>query len=261
MREIKEMLEGGFPVWALPSDARGASVARGIVKQSCAAIGIDEDVAYDAAVAISELASNVYVHARGGPVPPEIWAYLRWDERPELVLKVFDSAPWRGVQPNGERPEPTATGGRGFEVVQALTAEHGGTWGIHRTVSRLTARPVLGKAVYLTVPHQVEAPPSNALETAVRLHDLLEERRLGRLQASYGYEMAVICVRPGVHVWVRGTSIACHLSGLGTTRVPLSDFVEITERIVRHCVEAESAPSATAASARTPPSAPPVRPE
>ncbi|MCW2946159.1 MAG: ATP-binding protein [Actinoallomurus sp.] len=64
---------------------------------------------------------------------PELWAYVRWKARPEIVFKVYDSAPWRGPVPwRGPgpygllRPPPDAEGGRGFEVVDALTAEHGG---------------------------------------------------------------------------------------------------------------------------------------
>src|SRR5262249_17875076 len=144
-----------------------AKMARSVARTVFGAVGMPAEVTYDVAMAMSELATNVYVHAFGGAAPkappvaglPEIWAYLRWGSHPEVVLKVFDSAPWHGSMPEGPlRPPPAAESGRGLAVVNALAAEYGGRWGIHRTRSRLGGFPVPGKAVFLAVPIPPDCP-------------------------------------------------------------------------------------------------------
>jgi two-component sensor histidine kinase len=153
--EPEDVRCGGFPAWPLPLDATGAAVARSLVRSVFKALGMPTEMTSDMAVAISELATNVYLHALRGAGSgdsratgaPEMWAYLRWRTRPEVVLKVFDTAPWHGPVSRGSdgqgppRPAPEAEGGRGLEVVHALTATYGGHWGVHRTRSRLGAEP------------------------------------------------------------------------------------------------------------------------
>jgi hypothetical protein len=212
-------------------------------------LGMPAVTAYDAAVALSELATNVHIHAYGGKARepravaglPELWAYVRWRVRPEIVFKVYDSAPWRGPVPYGLlRPPPDAEGGRGFEVVDALTAEHGGEWGVHRTRSRLGAGPVPGKAVFFTIPmasSRVFPKKVAARQAAEEMRALLTARGLGRTQMAIGHGMAVICVRAGMHIWVRNCSISYCAPELGTVSHPPYDRIEVVEQIVRHCTD------------------------
>ncbi|WP_433180794.1 ATP-binding protein [Actinoallomurus sp. CA-150999] len=244
---------GGCAAWILPAGPTGAGFARSVLKAVFAELRMPAVTTYDAAVALSELATNVHLHAYGGEAPtrpplaglPELWAYVRWRARPEVVFAVYDSAPWQGPLPDGRlRPSPYAEGGRGFEVVDALTAEYGGEWGVHRTRSRLGAGPVPGKAVYFTVPVPpglVAPRPSPARRTAEEIHALLAARGLGPLQLAIGYGMAVICVRAGVHVWVREASISYRAPGRGTVRHPPYDRLEVVERIVGHCTDLDAA--------------------
>lgn len=254
--DAQDVRSGGFPAWPLPFDATGARIARSVVRTVFDAVGMPAGLTHDAAVAISELATNVYVHAFDGAVPavpavaglPEIWAYLRWGAHPEVVLKVFDSAPWQGPVTKGAlRPPPMAEGGRGFELVNGLMAECGGRWGIHRTRSRLGAFPVPGKAVFVTVPFPSDCPaeslrpaPKPGRQVAEEVYALLAARGMGRMQGSAGHGMAVICVRAGVHVWVLGESISYRLPGCGGIRHVLHDGVEVVEQIVRHCEDLDA---------------------
>ncbi|MGI8332011.1 ATP-binding protein [Actinomadura scrupuli] len=260
-----DLYDGGFPAWALPPDETGARFARSVVKAVFGALGLPPGVTYDTAVALSELATNVHRHARQAAPPhaprqavalpdaardaakppaggPELWAYLRGGTCPEVVLKMYDSAPWRG-SPGPLRPPPGAEGGRGLEVVAALTAEHGGRWGVHRTRSRLGGGAVPGKAVYVALP----LPAGRALPApkpyrvvAGELHDLLAARGLGRMHRSCGYGMAVICVRAGVHLWIRADSLSYCAPGQGTRRYPPADTVEVAEQVVRCCEDLDA---------------------
>jgi hypothetical protein len=76
----------------------------------------------------------------------------------QLVVKVFDPWPeWNDRQPPGRTPpDAQAESGRGLALVAALSAE----WGRHRSLARLTPRPIRGKAVYFAVPlsHTVVQP-------------------------------------------------------------------------------------------------------
>jgi hypothetical protein len=252
---------GGFPAWPLPLDARGAAVARSLVRSVFKALGMPAEMTCDVAVAISELATNVHLHALRGAASvdsratgaPEMWAYLRWRTRPEVVLKVFDTTPWHGPvmgESDGQgppRPAPEAEGGRGLEVVHALTSAYGGHWGVHRTRSRLGAEAVPGKAVFVVVPvprgcgaaafRPVRRHPQ---EVRSQVHALLAARGLGRLEWSAGHGLAVMCVRAGVHVWVFSDSLACWSSRHGRMRHPLCDAVEVVEQVVAHCADLDA---------------------
>lgn len=151
---------GACAAWPLPPDEGGAGFARAVVKAVCAELRMPATAAYDASVALSELATNVYLHAYGGrgvAAPPsvagapgrpryvvngglgglpELWAYVRWRTRgapggcwePEIVFMVYDAAPWRGPSPAeaAAMPSPVyAEAGRGFQLVGALAAEYG----------------------------------------------------------------------------------------------------------------------------------------
>jgi anti-sigma regulatory factor (Ser/Thr protein kinase) len=247
---------GGFPAWPLPLDATGAGIARSLARTVFGVLGMPAQLTYDTTLAISELATNAYVHAYGGgrsagthAGSPEMWVYVRWGKRPEVVLKIFDSGPWRGPFADGSalRPPPTAESGRGLEVAHALTAVHGGQWGMHRTWSRLGARPVAGKAVFITVPLPSTClagmTPSHgsAREVAERLRRMFEIRGMTRVQRTDGHGMAVICVRAGVHIWVREDGISYRIPGGGGVDLGLCDVVEVAEQIVRHCADLDAA--------------------
>jgi hypothetical protein len=236
----RQLLAGGFPAWPLPTGARGAAFARKVVRKLGEGLGLPEQQTYDLTVAVSELAANVHLHARPGAVSPELWAYLRWNPRAELVLKVYDSAPWQGEFPVGNRPPTSAVGGRGFEVVAALTAEHGGTWGVHPTSSRLAATPAPGKVVHVSTALPAGLAPQPSHHPVARLHDLLESRRLGQLQVTYGQGMAVFCIRSDVHAWFRGTDILASVLGDRywlTKSFSVHDAVEAAEYLAMHAAK------------------------
>jgi hypothetical protein len=256
----EDVRAGGFPAWPLPLDSTGAGIARSLVRTMFAVLGMPGELTYDTTLAISELATNAYAHVYGGERPaagsvagrPEMWAYLRWGGWPEVVLKIFDSGPWRWMGADWpSRPPLTAESGRGLEVAHALAAIHGGQWGTHRTWSRLGSRPVSGKAVFITVPIPSTCPaatmpvPSPAREVAERLHRLLATRGLCRVQRTEGHGMTVICVRAGVHVWVREDGISYCVPGRGGVRLALCDGVEAVEQVVCHCADLDASYGST----------------
>lgn len=145
--DARSLLDGGFPAWPLPPGDHGPAFARHVVRSLLTELGLPPTTIYDAAVTASELATNIHLHATHPTAPPELWAHLRHSE---IVFEFYDSAPWHGHPPRTAPPD--AENGRGFEVVNALTAEHHGSWGIHPAHSRLTADPIPGKAVYFTLP-------------------------------------------------------------------------------------------------------------
>ncbi len=66
---------GACAAWPLPPDERGAGFARAVVKAVCADLRMTATATYDASVALSELATNVYLHAyggRGAAAPPPV---------------------------------------------------------------------------------------------------------------------------------------------------------------------------------------------
>ncbi|MDL4772597.1 ATP-binding protein [Actinomadura xylanilytica] len=233
------ILAGGCAVWALPGDGTCAGFARRVVRQVAGGLGMPDGLAYDLAVAVSEIATNAFVHA--GPQeagPAEMWIYVR-RARSELVVKVFDTAPWRGPIRYGPlRPGTESEGGRGFEVVDALAVEHGGAWGMHRTRSRLGASAP-GKAVFVSVPVSgvVSTESRPVRQVAWELYALLEARGVGEVRCSLGHGMAVICVQAAVNVWVGERGISYCVPGGGVARHALCDGIEVVERVVRHCAD------------------------
>ncbi|WP_433226223.1 ATP-binding protein [Microtetraspora malaysiensis] len=149
--------DGGFPAWPLPLDATCAEFARSIARALCREFRLPRDVTCDVTLIASELATNALLHAYrttpSGGGRPEMWAYLRRHAGPEIVFKVFDPVVGKGPPSRPPQSPPTdSTGGRGLHLVDVLTAEHGGRWGVHPTRGRLGASPALGKAVFFTVP-------------------------------------------------------------------------------------------------------------
>ncbi|MEV7008941.1 ATP-binding protein [Streptosporangium sp. NPDC051022] len=244
------LAEGGFPAWPLPLDGTGAEVARSAVRAVSREFGIPSDLTYDATVVASELATNALLHAcraawtRPSSGGPELWAYLSLRARPEVVIKVFDSALQGPPCRVPSRPPWDASGGRGLEVVDALTAGYGGRWGVHPTRSRLGVRPTAGKAVFFTVPLPggpggvvpARSEPGSHLRSAERIRALLTIRGL-RPHVSAGPRTAAIRVHAGVHIWIREESLSYRMPGGGVTSHPPFDEIEVVEQIVRHCEE------------------------
>ncbi|NKZ05509.1 ATP-binding protein [Actinomadura latina] len=238
--------DGAFPAWPLPPGPKAAGTARAIVRSVFDELGI-RPVALDGAqVIVSEIATNAVVHGARDRV--ELWAHISHRTRPAVTVQVFDAAPWRGP---GEFPAPPAEpsdacGGRGLLLVNALTAENGGRWGVHPTRSRLGPDPLPGKAVYFTIPMPAAspAPPAPApWPVHERVRALADARGL-RPRVSLGPDAAVIHFTVGLWVWVKGESLLYERPGHGVVRHPVSDAVEVVEQIVRHSEELATAASA-----------------
>ncbi|WP_433425067.1 ATP-binding protein [Microtetraspora malaysiensis] len=247
--------DGGFPAWPLPLDATCAEFARSIARALCREFRLPRDVTCDVTLIASELATNALLHAYrttpSGGGRPEMWAYLRRHAGPEIVFKVFDPVVWKGPPRRPPQSPPTdSTGGRGLHLVDALTAEHGGRWGVHPTRGRLGASPALGKAVFFTVPLPVplaapvpeRAPrlppvrprPWSRRRSAERIQALLAARGL---RAHLSCDGSLRQERGAWQVWVREEWISYRLLDGEGVRLPASDVIEVVERIVRHTEE------------------------
>ncbi|MFB4311845.1 ATP-binding protein [Actinomadura sp. GTD37] len=222
-------------------------MAREAVRETLGALRLAEGVVDDAVTMVSELATNAFVHALGGrpllvmPTAglPEVQIYGRGRGRgTEVVVRVFDSASWCGTVPSGAgnlRPPTEAEGGRGLELVNALTVEHGGRWGAHRSRSQTGLTPVSGKVVYFTLPVAMPWRPTrrDCHEAARELRRLLAARGIGPLHLNEGWRMAVVSVRAEITVWVRDETFFITLPGAGAACHPVCDVVEVAEAIVR----------------------------
>ncbi|WP_246397719.1 ATP-binding protein [Actinomadura luteofluorescens] len=244
-----KLAEGAFSAWPLPPGPRAAAVARAVVRSVLDELDLPSEIVSDAQTIISELATNAVVH--GDRESAEVWAYLSRHPSPRLNLKVFDAAPWRGsgAADPAATVTPTApiTGeqasdayrGRGLMLVNALTGEAGGCWGIHPTRRRLGPDPVPGKAVYFTVPlpksSAAALPPPAPGPLPERLRELAGARGLRSL-VSLG-EATVVHFGAGLWVWVKDRALLCELPGRGLVRYPPSDAVEVVEQMVRLCEE------------------------
>ncbi|WP_067483013.1 hypothetical protein [Actinomadura hibisca] len=135
------------------------------------------------------------------------------------------------------RLRPGAESGRGFEIVNALTAEHGGRWGVHRSRSWLGAAPLPGKVTYFSLPipwnDGVQSPARDARQTARELESSLATRGLGPLTRCEGWDMAVVSVRAEITVWARPRGIFLTTPCAGTVRYSLEEVTEVAEVIVR----------------------------
>ncbi|MCP2335653.1 ATP-binding protein [Actinomadura rupiterrae] len=231
---------GECVAWVLPADETCAAVARRHLRGVMAALGLADELVYDASTMVSELAANVFVHALGG-LPgsvgtlPELWLHRR-REKTQLVAQVFDVAPWKGVIPGGAcRPAFDSEGGRGLEVVDALAAEHGGEWGVHRSRARLTGTPASGKVAFFALPVGAAWPiPPVDVGSALRtLEFLLLARGLGPMHRCEGWNMGVLSVRAEITVWARPHGFHLTMPGVGTTRYALAEIAELAEVVVR----------------------------
>ncbi len=168
------LFTGGWS-WRLPDDASCAGAARAHIRQTLADLQMPGDLIHDAAVAVSELATNAWLHAldtrplaaaaRPGAVTPELWVYRRGaPPDAELVCGVFDTRrdAWPQARPDSsallaediQLPDPqldailagNAGNGHGLGIVAALSRSTG--W--HRTRSRSGAH-LPGKVIWFTM--------------------------------------------------------------------------------------------------------------
>jgi hypothetical protein len=190
--------------WRLPDNASCAGTARAHIRRALSDLKLPGELIDDAAVAVSELATNAWLHAldarplaaaaRPGAVAPELWVYRRGaPPEAELVCGVFDTRrdAWPRARPDlaavlaedTQLADPQldailaghAGNGHGLGIVAALS----GTTGWHRTRSRSGAHPVPGKVTWFTVsipdssvaaqPPPVRLTPAQAAHTLTAL--------------------------------------------------------------------------------------------
>jgi hypothetical protein len=246
---------GGCFIRALPLDNSCASAARRLLREAVAGSDLPADLIHDGVTMASELAANtmnahgnVEFGGHGRPVSgmPEIWLYLRaFGSGRELVCKIFDSEPgWDAGEPlpvGAAVPAgPDSIRGRGLQMVAGLSA---GRWGHHLSRGRLGAWKVSGKAVWfaLRVPPGTDLASSQRLaprgsRAIAELAGALADRGLGAGLVPVtedGGELAVLSVSRQLTVWCRGEVVWWREPAGGYERMPVTDLVEASERIVR----------------------------
>ena len=249
---------GGCFVKPLPLDSTCASAARSFFRESVAGAGLPGDLIHDGLTMASELAANtlnahgnIEYGGHGRPVSgiPEFWLYVRSAtgcglRGREIVCKIFDSEPgWDAGEPvpiGAAVPAgPDSVRGRGLQMVAGLSA---GMWGHHLSRGRLGVWKVPGKAVWfaLRIPATSELARSERLsprgsEAIEELAAALTDRGLGTGLVPVtepGGDLAVLSISHGLTVWCQGQVIWWREPGGDYDRLPASDLVEATERIV-----------------------------
>jgi hypothetical protein len=253
---------GGCFVRALPLDNTCAGAARSFFRESVAGAGLPADLIHDGVTMASELAANTLnAHSNieyGGhghrPVSgiPEFWLYIRnvSNASPcaitgrEIVCKIFDSDPgWDAGEPvpiGAAVPAgPDSIRGRGLQMVAGLSA---GRWGHHLSRGRLGVWKVPGKAVWfaLRVPATSDLARSERLaprgsEAIEELASALTDRGLGTGLVPVtepGGDLAVLSVSHKLTVWCQGQIVWWREPNGDYDRLPVTDLVEATERIV-----------------------------
>ncbi|SDZ44929.1 Anti-sigma regulatory factor (Ser/Thr protein kinase) [Amycolatopsis xylanica] len=102
--------------FSLPDDPTAPTVARRVVRQALAELGVADDLIDDAVLATSELVTNAVEHG-GGPDRLE----LEHDSE-QFTLRVFDRSP---SPPAQRTPGPAKARSRGLLLVQAVAVEWG----------------------------------------------------------------------------------------------------------------------------------------
>ena len=116
----------------LPADPTAPGVARAFLRCATEEWGVDDDLAQDAAMVITELVANAVDHARTEST-------LSIGVAPEgLCVAVRDARP--GPVPRPAPIDPTAARGRGLQMVDALTT----AWGVTLHAEGKTVWAVLG---------------------------------------------------------------------------------------------------------------------
>jgi hypothetical protein len=252
-RDPKDPHAGG--PWQLPSDATCALVARTTLTTAMTRLALPGELIADGALAVSELATNAYLHSqRGGrlavsetfgntyahaaplhpyqPVTvPELWIWARTHPAPQLVVSVFDTN--QQAMPKQADVDLMAENGRGLAMVDAVSAD----WGIRWSRSRLTPHPIPGKAVWFALPlHEPWSPEKQAIPPGHAAHQLqltLAARGINGTRHSDDKGISIIQI-PGIDIWVKPKSYLWR-DPLGTyVSHPLLDLQETTENLIHH---------------------------
>ena len=116
----------------LPADATAPGVARAFLRCATEEWGVDDDLAQDAAMVITELVANAVDHARTESTLSIGVAHEG------LSVSVRDTRPGPVLRP--APIDPTAARGRGLQMVDALTT----AWGVTLHAGGKTVWAVLG---------------------------------------------------------------------------------------------------------------------
>jgi hypothetical protein len=249
--------------WRLPDDASCAGAARAHIRQALADLQMPGELIYDAAVAVSELATNAWLHAldarplaaaaRPGAVAPELWVYRRGaPPEAELVCGVFDAR--RDVWPQA-RPDPSAAlsedtqladpeldailsgnagNGHGLGIVTALSCAT--AW--HRTRSRSGAHPP-GKVIWFTmrIPDSsgaAQPPPARLMpaQAARTLTALLTARGIQEIGHHHDTMRSVVSITTSLTVQCQEDAFQWQSRGKLERRAYF-DLADTVESVVR----------------------------
>jgi hypothetical protein len=231
-----DLATGGLYAWRLPDDATGPGLARTMLQQVMARIGLDRQVIGDGRLAVSEVVTNALRHGRPSPgrrppVASELWVWARTVPSPQLIVSVFDCA--RSIL-----PRPTGSGvldetGRGLDLISAVTAE----WGSAPTRSRLAETPTSGKVVWFALPLPAAWPgrrfsvhPGAAAQCLLLS---LMRRGFSGTRSTDDHGTSVVML-PGLNVWVHSEHFCWTIGPRRYARRPLIDVQETAEHLVRH---------------------------
>lgn len=128
-------------IMAVPHGPAGVGEARHRMRKDLRTSGVPESVIDDAVLILSELLSNAYRHGR--PLSREngrrareghggILAAWRVDERGSLTVEVTDGG--GPTRPFPATPSVTARGGRGLNIISALSQD----WGVRDSIGEVT---------------------------------------------------------------------------------------------------------------------------
>jgi hypothetical protein len=174
-----DLAAGGACAWRLPPGESGPALARSLLVRTLTALRLDSGTVQDGELAVSEVATNAFQHARPEPglgplTAPELWVYARTWPAPALVVSVFDAVAAKTPRPSGA--DLLAENGKGMDIIGAVTT----AWGCRRSRSRLAVPYAHGKAVWFALPlpeqwpgRRFEIAPTTA---AKALHQALSAR-------------------------------------------------------------------------------------
>jgi len=255
------LLAGGLS-WRLPDDASCAGTARAHLRQALADLQMPGELIDDAAVAVSELATNAWLHAldakplsaaaRPGAAAPELWVYRRGaPPEAELLCGVFDARrdAWPQAWPdssalpagNSRLADPqldailsgNGGNGRGLTIVAALSRAVGWHW----TRSRCGAH-LPGKVVWFTVripdsstaqPPPMRLTPAQAART---LTALLTARGIRETGHAHDGTQSAVWITASLTVRCRDGAFHWKSRG-GLERRAYSDLADTVESVIR----------------------------
>jgi anti-sigma regulatory factor (Ser/Thr protein kinase) len=137
---MSTMTARDFSSVVVPHDVRSASVARHHLSRDMTSHRIDDDLAGDAELLLSELVGNAVRHAR--PLPGGV-VRVAWEvDTAEVVLRVTDGGSANGHRPHESVVAADCVSGRGLAIVAALAA----SWGVDATGGGQSVWAVLGRS-------------------------------------------------------------------------------------------------------------------